>query len=286
MPRTFITETHHVDTPHGPLRLLAFRPAKPRPAAQTPGILWIHGGGYMLGMPEMVYMSRALPLVKKYGAVVVSPAYRLAPRHPYPAALEDCYAALRYLQAQSAALGVSPSQLMVGGESAGGGLAAALCMLARDRGEVAVACQMPLYPMLDDRDTPSSRDNHAPVWNTRRNHRGWRSYLGTLSGQDVPPYAAPARQTDYRGLPPAYTFVGDIEPFYDETLTYMENLKAAGVEASVDVYPGCFHAFDMLTPWRRVSRRAAAAFEAWYRDAAQRYFAAQPEISPRREAPR
>lgn len=247
MPRTFYTATRHIPTSAGSMRLLVLRPAAhARPAVQTSGILWIHGGGYMLGMPEMVYMSRALPLVQRYGAVVVSPAYRLAPRHPYPAAL---------------------------------------CMLARDRGEVAVACQMPLYPMLDDRDTPSSRNNHAPVWNTRRNHRGWRSYLGGLSGQDVPPYASPARQTDYRGLPPTYTFVGNIEPFYDETLTYIENLKAAGVEASVDVYPGCFHAFDMLMPWRRVSHQAAEAFEAWYQAAVTKYFAPQPVFTPSPEAP-
>lgn len=287
MPRTFYTATRHIPTPAGSMRLLVLRPAAhARPAVQTSGILWIHGGGYMLGMPEMVYMSRALPLVQRYGAVVVSPAYRLAPRHPYPAALEDCYAALKYLRTHAEELGVNPCQLMVGGESAGGGLAAALCMLARDRGEVAVACQMPLYPMLDDRDTPSSRNNHAPVWNTRRNHRGWRSYLGGLSGQDVPPYASPARQTDYRGLPPAYTFVGNIEPFYDETLTYIENLKAAGVEASVDVYPGCFHAFDMLMPWRRVSHQAAEAFEAWYQAAVTKYFAPQPVFTPSPEAPR
>lgn len=149
---------------------------------------------------------------------------------------------------------------MVGGESAGGGLTAALCMYARDKGEVDIAFQMPLYPMIDDRDTPSSRDNHAPVWNTRLNHAAWNLYLRPFRdhsrNDSVPAYAAPARQEDYRGLPPAYTFVGDIEPFYCETLTYIENLRKAGVPAKVDVYPGCFHAFDMLLPFLPVSRRA------------------------------
>lgn len=168
-----------------------------------------------------------------------------------------------------------PHRLFVGGESAGGGLTAALCMLARDRGEINIACQMPLYPMLDDRDTSTSRDNHAPVWNTRHNHFGWKAYLGKLWHKDVPAYAAPARQTDYRHLPPAYTFVGDIEPFYAETMSYVENLRQAGVEAKVDVYPGCFHAFDMLLPFKKESRAAVAAFEKWYLYAAENYFAGQ-----------
>lgn len=135
----------------------------------------------------------AMALVKKYGAVVVTPEYRLAGETPYPAALEDCYTALRYLKEHAEELGVCPERLMVGGESAGGGLTAALCMLARDRGEVGIAYQMPLYPMLDDRDTDSSRANRDPVWNTKRNHRAWRAYLGPLWGGEAPPYAVPAR---------------------------------------------------------------------------------------------
>ena len=164
---------------------------------------------------------------------------------------------------------------MVGGESAGGGLAAALCMAARDRGEIRIAFQMPLYPMIDDRDTESSRDNHAPVWSTKHSHRGWKAYLGPLWGKDVPPYAAPARQTDYEGLPPAYTFVGDREPFYCETLTYIENLRKAGVEAEVDVYHNWFHAYDILLPFSRMSRQAIAVFEERYLEAAEKYFAEQ-----------
>ena len=241
----------------------------------TPGVLWIHGGGYALGMAGMVFISRAMNLVKKYGAVVVSPAYRLAGEAAYPAALEDCYSALKFLKEHADELGIDSGRIMVGGESAGGGLAAALCMLARDRGEVNVAFQMPLYPMLDDRDTDSSRDNHAPIWNTRRNHWGWKKYLGGLWGKDVPAYAAPARQTDYAGLPPAYTFVGTGEPFYCETLTYIENLKKAGIEASADVYPTAVHAFDLLLPFLRMSRQAIAAFEKRYVYAAENYSAAQ-----------
>jgi len=262
------------------VKLLILRPvANAKSREHTPGILWIHGGGYTTGMARMIYMSRAIGLVKKYGAVVVTPEYRLSGKAPYPAALEDCYAALKYLKAHADELGVNSSQLMVGGESAGGGLAAAVCMYARDMGEVNVAYQMPLYPMIDNLDTDSSRDNHAPVWNTKKNHRGWKAYLGDLweLGDKVPPYAAPARQRDYSALPPAYTFVGDIEPFYCETLTYIDNLKKAGVEASVDIYPDCFHAFDMLLPFKKTSKKAIAEFERQYLLACQRYFAPQSD---------
>ena len=239
----------------------------------APGILWIHGGGYILGMKEMVYMSRAIDLVKKFGAVVVSPGYRLAFHAPYPAALQDCYKTLLYMKAHAKAWGINKNQIMVGGESAGGGLCAALCMLARDKGKVHVAFQMPLYPMIDNFDTESSGDNHGKIWNTRRNHFGWRMYLRREAKEKVSPYAAPARQTDFRGLPPAYTFVGDGEPFYSETLTYIQKLKEAGIPASVDVYHSNMHAFDMLKPEIPESREAIRRFEQAFAYAADHYFA-------------
>ncbi len=258
-----------------PLRLLVLRPAEAEKGALRTGVLWIHGGGYETGMAEMVYMSRAGNLVKKYGAVVVAPDYRLSWQAPYPAALLDCHSALMYLKENAAALHVRDDQIMVGGESAGGGLTAALCMYERDTGGVHIAFQMPLYPMLDNEDTETSRDNHAPVWNTKRNHAAWSRYLKGISGQFVPAYASPARQTDYANLPPAYTFVCTAEPFYAETMTYIQNLKNAGVEASVDVYPRLFHAFDMLLPFSKAGRQAAAAFERQFEAARLRYFAKQ-----------
>lgn len=254
-------------------KLLVLHPAEKRsPQEKTPGILWIHGGGYATGMPEMIYASRAMSLVKKFGAVVVTPGYRLAGEAPYPAALEDCYAALEYLHAHAEELGCNPHWIMVGGESAGGGLTAALCMYARDRGEIPIAFQMPLYPMIDDRDTDSSRNNHRLPWNTRFNHAAWRKYLSGIQGE-IPAYAAPARQTDYAGLPPCYTFVGNGEPFYCETLQYVQNLKAAGVEAEVDVYPTGVHAFDMLQPYRKLSRKAIERFEAQFQYALEKLLA-------------
>lgn len=260
------------------IRIVIISPIKnAKPKEKTPGILWIHGGGYATGVPEMAFLTRAINLVKKYGAVVVAPAYRLSIEAPYPAALEDCYSALKYLKEHTDELKVNSSQIMVGGESAGGGLTASLCMYARDKKEVNIAFQMPLYPMLDNLDTESSRDNNAPVWNTKKNHQAWKMYLGELYGKEVPPYAAAARQTDYSNLPPAYTFVGDIEPFYCETLTFIENLKKAGVEAKVDVYEDCFHAFDMYLPLSEKTKKAIAEFEKNYLYAAENYFAKQNE---------
>ena len=240
------------------------------------GVLWIHGGGYVTGMAGTVHMSRARNLVRKYGAVVVSPAYRLAGEAPYPAALEDCHTALVYLKEHAAELGVRSDQIMVGGESAGGGLAAALCMYEKDLGGVNIAFQMPLYPMIDCEDTETSKDNHAPVWNTKRNHNGWKRYLSGLTG-NVPCYASAARRTDYTGLPPAYTFVSTAEPFYAETVTYIENLKKAGVPAEIDIYPGLYHAFDMLTPFLRVSKVAGAKFDEHFLYAQEHYIAGQKD---------
>ena len=274
--RTFSARNIMIPSTGRNIRLLLLQPEKNAlPPEETPAVLWLHGGGYSQGFPEMAYISRALPLVRKYGAVVLAPGYRKSGEAPYPAALEDAYAALLYLKGHALELGASPDRIMVGGESAGGGLTAALCMLARDRGEVKIRFQMPLYPMLDDRDTDSSRRNYSLGWNTPLNHRGWRKYLRGVAGE-TPVYAAPARQTDYSGLPPAYTFVGDREPFYCETLAYVENLRRAGVPARVDVYAHCFfHGFDLLTPWRRVSRNAASAFEKAF------LAAARPSITDR-----
>lgn len=243
----------------------------------APGVLWIHGGGYMTGVKEMAYIGRAADLVRNHGAVVIAPGYHLSLFHPYPAALYDCYAALLYIKDNAEELGINPNQIMVGGESAGGGLTAAISMLARDKGEVKVAFQMPLYPMIDNFDTDSSRNNHAKVWNTRKNHQAWAVYLRKDAKKEVSPYAAPARQKDYSNLPPAYTFVSTAEPFYCETLTYINNLKAAGVEAEVDVYEGMYHAFDIDEPKHPTSKEAIRRFNERFAYAKEHYFAEQTE---------
>ena len=273
----FLTEKRKIRVGQHWLRIRIVRPLG-EPPDRSPGVLWIHGGGYQSGSSRDVYVTRAISLTVKFGAVLISPDYRLSRKHPYPAGLEDCYAALLYLRDHAKTLGVREDQIMVGGESAGGGMAAALCMLAKDRGEVNVAYQMPLYPMLDDRDTETSRDNHAPNWNTKRNHKAWKRYLREAWGTDlVPVYAAPARREDYSGLPPCYTFVGTIEPFYRETCDYVKNLKKAGVEAEMDAYPDWFHAYDVLFPMKKISREAIGRFEQHFAYAIGHYFAPQPQ---------
>ena len=240
-----------IDTPEGrKMKLIILQYGK------GPGILWIHGGGYVLGMAAMVHYSMGKLLARHYNGVVISPEYRLAKKAPYPAALEDCYAALKYLYDHADGLGIDRNRIIVGGESAGGGLAAALCQYVRDRGEALISFQIPLYPMLDCLDTDSSRDNHAHVWNTKRNHWGWRWYLGDLYGTGkVPPYASPSRAADYSRLPPCYTYIEDGDPFRDETLAYIEKLKEAGIEAAADVFHGNTHGFDFI-PWSKNTREA------------------------------
>ena len=250
-------EIRQVNTDYGELRLVVLRPKDA--GGKVPGILWLHGGGFFEGSADMVLLSRARDAAREFGAVVVSPDYRLSTEAPYPAALEDCYAALEWLNENRDELGVS--RIIVGGESAGGGLTAALSMLARDRGEIAIDYQLPLYPMLDCFDTDSSRDNKSIFWNTKKNHEAWKLYLGSLWGsEDIPAYASPARRADLSGLPPCYTFVCDGEPFYRETLDYVERLNAAGVTAKADVYHADAHAFDMVFPWRQISKDAKARF--------------------------
>ena len=251
-------EEHRVPSldPGVDVRVRVYAPASRSADERLPGLLFLHGGGYAIGAPEM---NAALykTLIGLRPCVVVAPDYRKSLAAPYPAAVHDAYGALLWLKENAETLGVRDDQLMVMGQSAGGGLTAAVTLTARDRGDVAIAYQIPLYPMIDDRcTTDSCKDNDAPVWNERHNRLGWRLYLGGLSGGDVPAYAAPARATDYAGLPPTATFVGDLDPFRDETIQYVENLRAAGVPVEFQLYEGCYHGFDGVRAGSKVGRAA------------------------------
>ena len=259
------TEIRRIGTDAGEMKLIILRPL--HADGPVPGILWIHGGGYRKGYASMVYITLGRMLAKRYGGVVLSPEYRLSTKAPYPAALEDSYAALEYLWAHAEELGIDREKIVVGGESAGGGLTAAVCLRARDEGKIPVAMQIPLYPMIDSEDTETSRDNHGKVWDTKKNHEAWKLYLGDLYGTDqVPPYASPSRAKDLHGLPPCYSFVCDGEPFYQETLDYVKRLQEAGVRASCDIYRGNVHAFDLLRPWRKESREAKKKLREVYQE--------------------
>jgi acetyl esterase/lipase len=222
-----------------------------------PALLWIHGGGYVMG--DIEQDDRLMrQMVKRIGCVAVSVDYRLPPEHPFPAPVEDCYAGLQWLFAQARDLGVNPTRIAIGGASAGGGLAAGLALLARDRGEVPVAFQLLIYPMIDDRNvTPASHAITDPrVWHRESNRLGWKAYLGREGGgDDVSPYAAATRATDLRRLPPAYIPVGALDLFIDENIEYAQRLIQAGVPTELHVYPGAFHGFDMLAPSAAVSKQ-------------------------------
>lgn len=243
------------------MRLCIFESASlsknPKSRQNRPGILWLHGGGYALGFPEQA-MFYAEKFIKEKNCVIVAPDYCLSTTKPYPAALKDAYLTLLWMKNNKNKLGINDSQIIVGGDSAGGGLAAALSLYARDKNEIKIAFQMPLYPMLDDRMiTASSQSNNAPVWNSESNYNGWKLYLADLfSMADVPSYAAAARATTYNNLPPTITFVGDLEPFRDETIKYVENLKSAGINVEFKLFKGCFHAFDQICPNAQISKQA------------------------------
>jgi len=224
----------------------------------------MHGGGYVIGtfaMDDPLFDH----LCPELGFVGVSVDYRLAPETPYPGPLEDCYRGLRWVHDHAGELGVDPDRIGVMGVSAGGGLAAALCLLARDRGDVSVAFQLLDSPMLDDRQvTPSSRQDGLPVWSRSSNSFGWRSYLGDLYNRDDVPYtAAAARATDLTGLPTAFVSVGAVDGFRDEDVEYALRLNQAGVPAELHVYPGACHGFFHLAPDAPVSRRCKRNMEDW-----------------------
>lgn len=231
-------------------------------AAVLPAILHIHGGGYVMGSAEG-YRPAAAKIAAATGALVVSVDYRLAPETPFPGPVEDCYAALRWLHGHAAELGVDPARIAIAGESAGGGLAAALALLARDRGEVPVVFQSLTFPMIDDR-TGSTVDR-GPLageflWTAESNRFGWTALLGYApGGEDVSPYAAAARATDLAGLPPTFLAVGTLDLFFEENLEYVRRLTRAGVPVTAAIYPGAPHGF-MLVEQATVSQRYARDF--------------------------
>ena len=240
------------------------------------GLMWIHGGGYAVGCPEQNF-AKADRFVKDGNTVAVLPDYIRTTEQPYPAALEDCYLTLKWLKDHAIELNVNADQLFIGGDSAGGALTVALSLYARDKGEVSIAFQMPLYPMLDDRTgTELVTDNDAPVWNSKMNQAAWKMLLwGIGKGEEVPEYAAPARAKDLSNLPPMCTFVGSLEPFLEETLTYARRLKEHGIKVYIRVYKGCFHAFDINCYPTKVAKNARDYVMNVYRYAQKHYFAEQ-----------
>jgi acetyl esterase/lipase len=236
---------------------VAARHYRRRDLGPTPSaaLLWIHGGGMVMGDLDMddAWCRR---VADQLGIHVIATDYRLAPEYPYPAPIEDCYVALSWVFENALDLGIDPTRIAVGGASAGGGLAAGLCLLARDRGDHAPAFQFLMYPMLEDREidesSPSASD--PKVWNATANRRGWECYLAAVA-DDVPIYAAPARATDLSGLPPTYICVGELDLFLKENMAYASSLTRSGIPTELRMYPGAFHASNTFVSESALSRR-------------------------------
>jgi acetyl esterase/lipase len=233
-----------------------------RPGMDKPGsaALYLHGGGMIFSLEHIgdMYDVTVREYVASSGVPMLVVDYRVAPEHPHPTPVEDCYAALRWLAENAPALGFDPDRLAVMGDSAGGGLAAGVCLMARDRAGPAIAQQLLIYPMLDDRTTtPDPQLLPFLTWTYDDNITGWGALLGDSAGTDrVSQYAAPARADDVTGLPPTYIDTGDLDIFRDEDLTYARRLSDAGVPAELHLHPGCPHAFEALASRADVSQRA------------------------------
>lgn len=252
---------HHAPGTAGDVRVLLVRPE--RASGPVPVLLHLHGGGLVAGAVSD-NVDAALGMAP--GWAVASVEYRLAPEHPYPAAVEDAYAALVWLVAEAAQLGIDPDRIVVTGVSAGGGLAASLALLARDRGGPSLLGQLLVCPMLDDRNDSGSGHQMAGLgsWDRRANATGWGAYLGAAAGgPGTPAYASAARADSWRGLPPSFVDVGSAETFRDECVEYATRMWADGVDAELHVWPGGNHGFDGLAPSARISLAARAARACW-----------------------
>lgn len=243
-----ICEQRFIDGLNGapPVRVLVYSTASDS-GQSRPAYLHIHGGGYILGAPEINDASNR-SLVNSLGCVVVSIDYRLAPETRYPGAVEDCYAALSWLHREAATLNVDPERIAIGGESAGGGHAAALALWARKHGEIPICLQVLDCPMLDDR-TGSNGDDHPYcgefIWTAHNNRYGWQALLGAEPGSDdIAEESVPARVKDLSGLPPTYIAIGALDLFLEESLEYARRLIREGVPTELHVIPGAFHAYQ------------------------------------------
>jgi triacylglycerol lipase len=257
------------------VRVLVYLPTQqPR---QLPALVWIHGGGYVLGSADADDVQ-VKTIVSEVGCAAVSVDYRLAPESPFPAGVEDCYAALAWTHTQASTLGLDTRRIAIGGASAGGGLAAALGLLARDRGELPVSFQLLLVPMLDDRTAVHPEPHPYTgefVWTRHNNRFGWTALLGQApGGQGVSAYASPARAESLAGLPPTYIATGALDLFVEEDIEYARRLMRIGVPTELHVYPGAFHGFS-----RAAAARVTRAYLRDYLQALGRSFESVPVLA-------
>ncbi len=233
------------------------------PLEALPGLLWIHGGGFVVGSPQENDIF-CMNFAETARCIVVSPDYRLAPENPFPAGVEDCYAALNWMANPELGgkIGIDPQRLAVGGFSAGGGLAAAVALLARDRGMPKLVLQMPLSACIDNRNiTQSSQDITDPrTWDRRISTQAWELYLNGNIEEEVSPYAAPARATELANLPPTYMGVGELDLMRDENVDYALRLMHAGVSTELHVFRGAYHGFELIALDTAIAKQALSEY--------------------------
>jgi acetyl esterase/lipase len=247
----------------GPIMVSLLRPS--RASEPRAAIIYAHSGGFMFG-DRFSGVALILHWVERLGGILITPEYRLAPEFPDPYPREDMYAVLEWVATNAERLAVRRDRILVAGASCGGGLAAGLALAARDRGGPAPCGQVLDYPMLDDRGIALStrQFDGVGVWDRVSNETGWTALLGTeVCGPNVSEYAAPARATDLRRLPPAFIDVGTAEIFRDEAVAYASALWAAGGDAELHVWAGGFHAFDIFAPHTALSRGMIRTRDAW-----------------------
>ena len=244
------------------VRILVY---SPKDTAPRGGLLWVHGGGMVMGTPEINDAPNRY-LAQQAGCVVVAVAYSLAPENPYPAGLEDCYAALQWMHQEAATLGIPRERIAIAGESGGGALCAGLSLLVRDRGEVSLSGQFLMFPMLDDRTGTRAESAPMPfsgefVWTRASNHFCWQSVLGDISPEaEVPVYASPGRAQALAGLPPTFLSVGDVDLFIGEDLRFAHQLIHDGVSTELHVYPGAAHGFTAWGAQTEIAQRCQREF--------------------------
>jgi len=252
---------------------IGVRVYRPSEATGTkPLLLWIHGGGFIIGKAAQDDPV-ACTYARMLDCVVVSVEYRLAPEFPFPTPLEDCYSALKWSFENAAEMGIDTARIAIAGLSAGGGLAAGLAQLARDRNEVPIIFQLLGYPMLDDRNIVQIEDPEQEklLWTSAKNLFGWRAFLGQEPGTDsTPAYAAPGRTEDLSGLPPTYIYVGDIDLFLAEDMSYAQRLIEAGVPTELHIYKDACHGFDFIGPETNAGQRCNTGSLAALKDALQK----------------
>ena len=275
MGKGFNYSQTYICTEHNKKLRLCIYKRKNSTAKNKPLVFWIHGGGYGIGVPEQE-VSFFKDFLSVSDCVIVSPDYIRSVESPYPSALLDCYDALLWAKENAKELEINPSQIFIGGESAGGGLCLALALYARDKKQVNIAFQMPIYPMIDNRPTKTNQNNSAPVWNSKSNDNAWRIYLGELYGSDsIPYYAVPATAPDFSNLPTTLTYVGDIEPFTAETQELVKRLESAGIKTFFKLCKGCYHGFDVVCPNAQISKDARSFLREGFEYAVNNCFAKQ-----------